>query len=116
MAVGLGNIIDCTFYGVFLNNAPPDAPFKLFHGQVIDMLYFPIVEGYYPEWFPFWQGEEFIFFRPVFNLADTSISTGVISIFVFQKRFFNQLKKEEPAISATEELPGDTTANEARAE
>jgi len=82
----------------FLNNAPYGSPTRWFHGRVIDMLYFPVIEGHFPEWFPIWKGEDFVFFRPVFNLADTSISTGVISIFVFQKRFFahaeNEVKQE----------------------
>jgi signal peptidase II len=66
-----------------------------FHGQVVDMLYFPIIETHYPSWSPINAGEEFIFFRPVFNLADASISTGVIAIFVFQKRFFAEHVKPE---------------------
>jgi signal peptidase II len=90
VAGALGNIIDSVFYGVVFEYAP------LLHGRVIDMLYFPLVEGHFPQWFPIWGGEEFIFFRPVFNLADASISTGVISIFVFQKKFFPK-KEQTPA-------------------
>jgi signal peptidase II len=63
------------------------------HGKVVDMFYFPVIEGYFPSWFPIWSGEEFIFFRPVFNFADASISLGVILIILNQKRFF--AKKEE---------------------
>jgi len=81
-AGALGNIIDSTFYGVLFQNAP------LFHGQVVDMFYFPLVQGHYPQWFPFWAGEEFIFFRPVFNLADSAISVGVILILIKQKHYF----------------------------
>ena len=58
------------------------------HGNVVDMLYFTVIEGHFPSWFPFWGGEDFVFFRPIFNIADASITTGVISILVFQKRFF----------------------------
>ena len=54
------------------------------------MLYFPIVRGTFPTWFPVWGGESFEFFRPIFNIADAAISTGVITIFLFQKRFFKQ--------------------------
>ncbi|MBS1744404.1 MAG: signal peptidase II, partial [Bacteroidetes bacterium] len=60
------------------------------HGNVVDMLYFPIIKGNFPSWFPGWGGESFEFFRPIFNLADAAISTGVITILVFQKRFFRQ--------------------------
>ena len=82
VAGALGNIIDSVFYGMWFDYA------GVFHGRVVDMFYFPIIEGHFPQWFPVWAGEEFIFFRPVFNLADTYISAGVISIFVFQKQFF----------------------------
>ncbi len=81
-AGALGNIIDSTFYGIIYNYAP------LFHGQVIDMFYFPLVQGHYPSWFPLWANEEFIFFRPVFNLADAAISVGVILILINQKHYF----------------------------
>jgi signal peptidase II len=52
------------------------------------MLYFPIIESHYPAWMPFWGGEEFIFFRPVFNIADSSITTGVLILIFFQKKVF----------------------------
>jgi signal peptidase II len=65
------------------------------HGNVVDMLYFPVLKGHFPQWFPFWGGQDFEFFRPIFNLADASISTGVISILVFQKRFFKQRNAKE---------------------
>ena len=59
------------------------------HGKVVDMLYFPIIRNaHFPSWIPVWGGEDFEFFRPIFNLADASISTGIITILVFQKRFF----------------------------
>jgi signal peptidase II len=93
LAGAVGNIIDSVFYGVFFEEINRYQG-GWFHGQVVDMLYFPIIETHYPEWSPFNPGEEFIFFRPVFNLADASISTGVIAIFIFQRRYF---KKEETA-------------------
>ena len=65
----------------------------LLHGKVVDMFYFPIFKGFLPEWVPFWGGDYFIFFRPVFNIADTSISIGVGLILVFQSIIF---KKEKP--------------------
>lgn len=93
VAGALGNIIDSVFYGVWFEYA------GYFHGRVVDMFYFPIIEGHFPQWFPLWGGEDFIFFRPVFNLADTYISAGVISIFVFQKRFFSGMS--EPTSEAS---------------
>ena len=60
--------------------------------QSSDMLYFPLIEGHFPQWFPFWKGEEFLFFRPVFNIADSSITIGVALILIFQKKFFKGLK------------------------
>ncbi len=99
LAGALGNIIDSVFYGVWFNEyVTYTDKGSYFLGRVVDMLYFPIIETHYPSWFPGWGGQDFTFFRPIFNLADTSISTGVISIIVFQKRFFgNQL--EEPLLS-----------------
>lgn len=91
----VGNVIDSTFYGVFLNNAPADAPTPWFHGQVIDMLYFPIFDFIWPDWVPFFAGKYFEFFSPVFNIADSSIFMGVMIILIMQKRFFKE--KEQPA-------------------
>jgi signal peptidase II len=79
---------DSTFYqkAVFL---PAEGGYSSFlHGQVVDMLYFPIIEGYWPTWMPLVGGSDFLFFRPVFNLADSAISLGVLLLVVFQKSFF----------------------------
>ena len=65
------------------------------HGSVVDMLYFPMVQSTFPSWFPFVGGEEFEFFSPIFNIADASISVGVITLLLFQKRFFKKHNKEE---------------------
>ena len=65
------------------------------HGRVVDMLYFPIVRSHFPSWFPFWAGEDFEFFSPIFNIADASISVGVITLLIFQKRFFKKYHNEE---------------------
>ena len=86
----VGNVIDSTFYGVLLQNAPFDSPSPWFHGQVIDMLFFPMVEFYWPQWVPFLGGNYFLFFSPVFNIADSSIFLGVASILLFQKKFFKE--------------------------
>jgi signal peptidase II len=84
----VGNVIDSTFYGVFLNNHPVGSPTPWFHGQVIDMLFFPIFEFYVPEWIPLKGGEYFLFFSPVFNIADSSIFVGVVVILIWQRKFF----------------------------
>lgn len=85
----IGNVIDSTFYGVYLHNAPYDAPTPWFHGQVIDMLFFPIMEFYWPEWVPMVGGDYFLFFSPVFNVADSAIFLGVLFILIFQKSYFH---------------------------
>lgn len=92
----VGNVIDSTFYGVLLGNHPPDSPTPWFHGQVIDMLYFPLFEFTLPEWVPLKGGEYFTFFSPVFNIADSSIFIGVVCILIFQKKFFKEHILEEP--------------------
>ena len=113
-AGALGNLIDSAFYGLIFdkgmtfNPAINDYDYysglaafskhgyaSFLHGNVVDMLYFPIIKSHFPGWFPFWGGQDFVFFRPIFNIADASISTGVISILVFQKRFFRQRKEHE---------------------
>ncbi len=91
----LGNVIDSVFYGVFLNNAPPDAPTPWLHGQVIDMLHFPLFKITWPQWLPFLGGKMFEFFSPIFNIADSSIFIGVVIILIWQKKFFKE--KEQPA-------------------
>jgi signal peptidase II len=109
----IGNIIDSAFYGMLFSDSsyqvaeflPPEGGYAPFlHGRVVDMLYFPIIEGHFPSWFPFWGGEEFLFFRPVFNIADSSITIGVIMILLFQSRFF---RKEETHERTT--VPGTPT-------
>ena len=74
---------------------PPEGGYASFlHGRVVDMFWFPIMEGNFPEWLPFWGGDHFLFFRPVFNVADASISVGIAMIFIFYKKFFNKNVKE----------------------
>ncbi len=95
-----GNLIDSMFYGMIFNNSdfflrniavlfPRGGGYAGFlHGQVVDMLYFPLIDSHFPSWMPVWGGEDFEFFSPVFNIADASISVGVIAILLWQKRFF----------------------------
>lgn len=100
LAGAAGNLIDSMFYGLIFNDSigyevakfmPAGGGYGSFlHGRVVDMLYFPIYEGFLPNWVPFKGGDYFVFFRPVFNVADAAISTGVIAILLFQKRFFGR--------------------------
>ena len=104
-AGALGNLIDSMFYGMIFEESIPGHLAVIFpkqgygsflHGKVVDMLYFPMIQNaHFPAWFPIWGGEDFEFFRPIFNLADASISTGVITILLFQKSFFKQQNTKE---------------------
>ncbi len=97
-AGAIGNLIDCVFYGVlfgestyhtvatFLPQSGGYAPWLL--GRVVDMFYFPVIQTTYPNWLPFVGGQELIFFRFIFNIADASITIGVIYLLLFQRRFF----------------------------
>ncbi|HRH60159.1 MAG TPA: lipoprotein signal peptidase [Chitinophagaceae bacterium] len=106
-AGALGNLIDSMFYGLIFSESQPFLIAQLFpleggyttflHGKVVDMLYFPIItNAKFPAWFPVWGGEDFEFFRPVFNIADASISVGVIALLLWQKKFFPH-KHEKPS-------------------
>lgn len=103
----VGNVIDSTFYGVLLENQPLGSYTPWFHGQVIDMLFFPIFDFYWPEWMPIVGGEYFLFFSPVFNIADSSIFIGVTSILIFQKRFFKESSPEEKKETSEETISND---------
>ena len=105
-AGALGNLIDSMFYGLIFSETdyhtvatmfPEQGYAGFLHGKVVDMLYFPIIRSTYPSWVPIVGGNEFEFFSPVFNIADASISIGVITLLIFQKRFFH---KEEPVITS----------------
>jgi signal peptidase II len=100
----IGNVIDSTFYGVYLNNAPLGVPTPWFHGQVIDMLYFPLFHFQWPAWVPGVGGNYFEFFSPVFNIADSSIFIGVVIILFSQKRFFKEELKETEPTSGTNQI------------
>jgi signal peptidase II len=127
-AGALGNLIDSCFYGIIFDRGMVFDPVigdylnyqglalmggkgyaSFLHGNVVDMLYFPVIKGHWPKWVPGWGGEYFEFFRPIFNIADAAISTGVISILVFQKKL---LTRRVPATASTVETKAtvnDTT-------
>ena len=99
MAGAIGNIIDSAFYGMIFSESynhpailfPPGGGYASFlHGRVIDMFYFPVINTHWPDWSPIKPGQSFVFFRPVFNLSDASITCGVFSILLFQKKMFRE--------------------------
>ncbi len=118
MAGALGNIIDSAFYGIIFSASsyhtvatifPPEGGYNSFlHGKVVDMLYFPVIDTRLPEWFPVWGGEPFQFFRPVFNIADSSITTGVFMLLIFQKKFFDKHEEAKESKEPDENTNGRT--------
>ncbi len=104
LAGAVGNIIDCVFYGVIFDHSygqiatlfPPDGGYSSWlHGKVVDMFYFPIIKTTWPAWVPHFGGESFIFFRPIFNIADASISVGIIILLLFfRKNLSESLEKK----------------------
>ena len=117
-AGAIGNLIDSLFYGMVFEASDPylqnlahgvwQQGFQggyagFLHGKVVDMLYMPIIEdAYFPDWFPLWGGESFMFFRPVFNIADAAISGGVFAILIFQSRFFPSVEAPKEPVQETE--------------
>lgn len=98
----VGNIIDSMFYGLIFNDSysqvatmfPANGGYAPFlHGRVVDMLYFPIYEGFLPSWIPIWGGDYLVFFRPVFNFADSYITIGVFILIIFYRKFFSGKEK-----------------------
>ncbi|MBE6224103.1 MAG: lipoprotein signal peptidase [Bacteroidales bacterium] len=98
----IGNVIDCLFYGEIFSAStytqvaqlfPPDGGYTgLLYGKVVDMFYFPIIDTVLPDWIPFYGGKPFVFFRPIFNFADSCISCGVVYMLIFQRKFFTDEK------------------------
>ncbi len=124
-AGALGNLIDSMFYGLIFDISYDELHPQYFmvvakafanehygsflHGKVVDMFYFPLMKGNFPTWMPFWSGEEFEFFRPVFNIADASISVGVITILLFQNKFFKHTQVPKTSTVETESLVDDNS-------
>jgi signal peptidase II len=120
-AGALGNIIDSTFYGVFFSEStpfrkaiflPPGGGYApLLHGAVVDMFYFPLWEGRLPQWLPIWGGEHFVFFRPVFNIADAAITVGVVLFILVQRTSRHSGRAEElPAAPGAPHPAAEATA------
>jgi len=119
LAGALGNIIDSALYGMLFSEStyfdvarflPAEGGYSSFlHGKVVDMFYFPILEGIYPKWVPFLGGDNYIFFRPVFNVADSAITTGVLSLLIFQRQFFHT-QNENPVENTT--FPGEDVSSD----
>ena len=104
IAGAAGNIIDSLFYGLLFNDPLPPAVASfvpgegyagLFYGRVVDMLYFPLFSFYWPDWMPWIGGERFEFFRPVFNIADSAISVGVVCMILFYHRCLSSDNKKK---------------------
>jgi len=105
LAGAAGNILDSAFYGLIFSESynsvatvfPADGGYAPFlFGKVVDMLYFPLFAGFLPNWIPLFGGDYFIFFRPVFNIADSSITIGVFTLIVFFRSYFKEEKITEP--------------------
>jgi signal peptidase II len=99
-AGAIGNIIDSAFYGMIFSESftqpavlfPPEGGYSSFLlGKVVDMFYFPVINTQWPDWSPFRPGESLVFFRPVFNIADSAITCGVFAIILFQKKMFKDM-------------------------
>ena len=116
-----GNMIDSAFYGLIFNDSyyqistlfPAEGGYAPFlHGRVVDMFYFPLFQGYWPEWMPFWGGEEFLFFRPVFNIADASITMGAICLLLFNRKIFKNFQTSKAKPIADENIIKEDSYNQ----
>ena len=123
LAGALGNIIDSTFYGVIFSASSPFEKAVLFpadggygtllHGAVVDMFYFPLWEGRLPNWLPLWGGDHFVFFRPVFNVADAAITFGVVMFILVQRRSGSVLSIPLDEVISSSAASPDPTSSQA---
>lgn len=113
MAGAMGNIFDSVFYGVLFDHSYGQVATFLpegggyagwLHGKVVDMFYFPLIKTTLPDWLPVWGGDEFIFFRPIFNLADSAICVGVFLVLIFYRHTFARSLSEEETFSRKKKL------------
>jgi len=108
-----GNIIDSVFYGMIFNNPyppevavmfPPEGGYApVFHGRVVDMLYFPLFSFYWPDWVPFVGGDYFLFFQPIFNIADAAITVGILVLIIFYSKYLSLPVRENGGDAASGE-------------
>ena len=125
LAGAMGNMIDSAFYGMIFSETPKyhNVIAELFpeggsygtflHGKVVDMFYFPMIDTILPEWVPFWGGERFQFFQPVFNIADSAISVGTVSLLLFHRSFFaDKEKAKENSKDSTKPVMGSGSSGE----
>jgi signal peptidase II len=122
LAGAAGNLIDCMFYGLcfdastytgtsqFVGFGNGYAPFLM--GKVVDMLYFPLIETTYPDWFPWWGGQRFVFFSPIFNFADSSISVGVVALLLFYHKEVSHISLKSEAVEQTNNEGVEQTGGE----
>ena len=128
LAGAVGNILDSAFYGLIFSETPYHAGSVatmlpegggyagFLHGKVVDMFYFPMFEGFFPDWLPIWGGEHYLFFRPVFNVADASITLGVITLLLFYRSFFSSTQADQLAANETAPLPDEMNVNQVSTE
>ena len=122
LAGAIGNILDSAFYGMFFSESfyhevaeifPEKGGYQSFlMGKVVDMLYFPLIDTRLPDWSPIWANERFVFFRPVFNIADSAVTVGVASILIFHRKYFNQMKEAEETQTVENEISKGGDAKE----
>ena len=121
LAGAIGNIIDSAFYGLIFSETPYHGGVAtlfpegggyagFLHGKVVDMFYFPMFEGFFPDWVPLWGGEHFQFFRPVFNVADAAITVGVLSLLIFFRSFFSS-QADQVLTESGDSTGGETNLN-----
>ncbi len=116
-----GNIFDSVFYGIIFNNPyppeiaalfPPDGGYApLFHGKVVDMLYFPLFSFYWPDWMPFVGGQYFLFFQPIFNVADAAITVGILVLILFYSRYLSAPVSQEESITVRKSKNDGSSSN-----